>query len=112
MRVILLLTLLCLPAAAQLESDARRFLVDLVKLDTSNPAGNETQVAEYLAKVAKDNGIEAELLGPDPKRLNFVARLRGSGKNRPLLMMAHSDVVPVDPKQWTVPAFAAEIRDG
>ena len=41
-----------------------------------------------------------------------MARLRGSGKNRPLLMMAHSDVVPVDPKQWTVPAFAAEIRDG
>ena len=112
MRVLLLLALLCLPAAAQLESDARRFLVDLVKLDTSNPAGNETRVAEYLAKVAKENGIEAELLGPDPKRLNFVARLRGSGKNRPLLMMAHSDVVPVDPKQWTVPAFSAEVRDG
>ena len=112
MRVLILIALLSLPASAQLEADARRFLVDLVKLDTSNPAGNETKVAEYLAKVAKDNGIEAELLGGDPARLNFVARLRGSGKSRPLLLMAHSDVVPVDPKQWTVAAFGGEIRDG
>jgi acetylornithine deacetylase/succinyl-diaminopimelate desuccinylase-like protein len=64
-------------------------------------------VANYLKAVADKEGIPAELLGDDPQRLNFIARLRGSGKQRPLLLMAHSDVVPVDRSQWTVEPFAA-----
>ncbi len=91
---------------------SRQYLTDLVRLDTSNPPGNETKVAEYLKQVADANGIPAELLGDDPKRKNFVARLRGNGKSRPLLLMAHSDVVPADRSQWTTDPFGAEIRDG
>ena len=52
------------------------------------------------------------MLGPDPQRLNFVARLKGSGSGRPLLLMAHSDVVPADRSQWTVDPFAATKKDG
>ncbi len=93
----------------------RQYLTDLVRLDTSNPPGNETRVADYLKKVADSFGIQAEELG-DPKRLNFVARLRGSGsKGRPLLLMAHSDVFPVTPdqaKQWTAEPFGAELKNG
>src|SRR5690349_5290501 len=74
----------------------RQYLIDLLRLDTSNPPGNESQVALYLKQVADFNGIPAELLGADPKRLNFVARLKGNGKNRPLILMAHSDVVPAE----------------
>lgn len=90
----------------------RQYLTDLVRLDTSNPPGNETRVAEYLKQVADSHGISCELLGSDPRRLNFVARLRGTGKGRPLLMMAHSDVVPADRSQWTVDPFSAESRGG
>jgi acetylornithine deacetylase/succinyl-diaminopimelate desuccinylase-like protein len=95
----------------------RQYLTDLVRLDTSNPPGNETRVADYLKKVADSFKIEAEELGDpkDPKRLNFVARLRGSGtKGRPLLLMAHSDVFPVTPEQgkWTADPFGAELKNG
>lgn len=88
------------------------YLRDLIRLDTSNPPGNESRVARYLKQVADTEGIPAKLLGPDPERLNFIARLRGSGKQRPLLLFAHSDVVPVDRSQWTVDPFAAELKDG
>jgi acetylornithine deacetylase/succinyl-diaminopimelate desuccinylase-like protein len=96
----------------------RQYLTDLVRLDTSNPPGNETRVADYLKKVADSFGIQAEEVGSDPKRLNFVARLRGSGsKGRPLLLIAHSDVYPVSPdqaKQWTagIDPFGAELKNG
>src|SRR5712691_2180213 len=61
----------------------RQYLTDLVRLDTS--AGNETRVAEYLKQVADSHTIFAELAGGEPKRMNFVARVKGNGKNRPLL---------------------------
>src|SRR6185369_3284008 len=89
----------------------RQYLIDLIRLDTSNPPGNESRVATYLKQVADMNGIPAELLGDDPKRLNLVARLKGNGKSKPLLLMAHSDVVPAERKQWTVDPFKGEVRD-
>jgi acetylornithine deacetylase/succinyl-diaminopimelate desuccinylase-like protein len=91
---------------------ARQYLIDLIKIDTTNPPGHETRVAEYLKQVADVNQIPCELLGPDPKRLNFVARLKGNGKGKPLLLMAHSDVVPADKSQWTQNPFGGDIRDG
>ena len=107
---------LVLPACAQdtltLGDRAREYLIGLVKLDTTNPPGRETRAAEYLKGIAAANGIEAELMGEDPARLNFVARLRGTGRERPLLLMAHTDVVPADRAQWSVDPFAALIRDG
>ena len=83
-----------------------------MRLDTSNPPGNETRVAEYLKQVADSHQIPCELLGSDPKRKNFVARIKGSGKGRPLLLIAHSDVVPADRKQWSAEPFGAELRNG
>src|SRR5882724_4802564 len=113
----LVIALLFATAAAagandSLEELTRRYLIDLVRLDTTNPPGNETRVAQYLKKVCDAEGIEGETLGGDPARLNFIARIKGSGKLRPLILMAHSDVVPADRSQWTVDPFSAEIRDG
>ncbi len=90
----------------------RQYLTDLIRLDTTNPPGNETRVAEYLKQIAASYGISFDVLGSDPRRMNFVARLKGSGKGRPLLLMAHSDVVPAETKQWTVDPFSAETRNG
>ena len=113
------LALLSLSAALGMADDnrplgerARQYLTDLVRLDTSNPPGNETRVADYLKQVADSHGISCELLGNDVRRLNFVARLRGAGKGRPLLLMAHSDAVPADRAEWTVDPFGAENRGG
>ncbi|MBZ5601966.1 MAG: M20/M25/M40 family metallo-hydrolase [Acidobacteriia bacterium] len=90
----------------------RQYLTDLVRLDTSNPPGNESRVADYLKQVADSHGIACKLLGGDPRRQNFVARLKGNGKGRPLLLMAHSDVVPADRSLWSVDPFSAETRNG
>jgi acetylornithine deacetylase/succinyl-diaminopimelate desuccinylase-like protein len=91
---------------------AQRYLPELIRLDTTNPPGNESRVARYLKEVCDREGIPAELLGDDPARMNFIARLKGSGKLRPLLLIAHSDVVPADPSQWTVDPLAAVQKDG
>jgi acetylornithine deacetylase/succinyl-diaminopimelate desuccinylase-like protein len=108
------LALLAMVASAHgqetLAERVNRYLVDLIRIDTSNPPGNETRIADYLKRVAEAEGIEGELLGANPARLNFVCRLSGSGHGRPLLLMAHSDVVPAEPAHWTVPPFAAARR--
>ena len=107
-------SLLVSGASAQgpLAERARRYLAEMTRLDTSNPPGRETRMAAYLERVAREEGIPSELLGRDPSRLNFVARLGGSGEARPLLLMAHTDVVPAEAAQWSVPPFSAEIRAG
>ena len=109
--------LLCSLAWAQPQSElgsrARQFLVDLIRIDTTNPPGNETRVAEYLKQAASANNISCELLGGNPARLNFIARIPGVARGaRPLLLVAHSDVVPADRAQWTIDPFAAELRNG
>lgn len=91
---------------------AREYLAELIRLDTSNPPGNETRVAQYLSGVAQAHGIENELVGDNPARLNFVARVRGSEGERPLLLMAHSDVVPAERANWSVDPFGGIERDG
>ncbi len=120
MRSAWILLLLATVAAADdnrsLGDRTRQYLTDLVRLDTSNPPGNETRVADYLKQAADSFGIPSEKLGTDPKRMNFVARLKGSGKGRPLLLLAHSDVSPpissADAKQWTADPFGAELKNG
>jgi acetylornithine deacetylase/succinyl-diaminopimelate desuccinylase-like protein len=115
-----LLLMSALVASAQqpatMTDRARRYLVDLVRIDTTNPPGNETRAAEYLKQVAAANRIASELLGEKPSRMNFVARLTAKSRTgetpRPLLLMAHTDVVPADPSQWTIPPFSATLRDG
>lgn len=112
MRIFALFLLAMAVQAETLADRTQRYFVELIKLNTSNAPGNETLVAKYIqAELAKE-GIAAELLGGDPARLNVVARLAGGGAKRPLLLMAHSDVVPVEPKLWTVPAFDAVEKNG
>lgn len=90
----------------------RQYLIDLIRLDSTNPPGHETRVCEYLKQVADAHGIPNEIIGNDPRRMNFVARLKGSGKLRPLLLMAHTDVVPTDRGQWTTDPFKGEVKGG
>jgi len=97
---------------AQLGDAAVRHLADLIRIDTTNPPGNETPAAEYLAGLLSAAGLEPTLLGADPKRHNVIARLRGDGSQAPLLLAAHTDVVPVERAYWTRDPFGGEIHDG
>jgi len=87
-------------------------LVELLKLDTTNPPGNETLAVNYLAQVLRAEGIEPMILEYAPGRGNLVARLKGSGAASPLILYGHTDVVPAEPEYWTHPPFAGVIADG
>src|SRR5262249_12925093 len=77
------------PDFRQAENEAVKFLGELVKIDTSNPPGNETRAAEYIKSVLAGEGIAAQVFESSPGRGNVVARLKGSGKKKPLLLMGH-----------------------
>jgi acetylornithine deacetylase/succinyl-diaminopimelate desuccinylase-like protein len=100
------------PDWSQINGETLRHFQELVRIDSSDPPGNETRVAEYVQKTLEAGGIQAALLAKDPARANVVARLKGNGSKRPLLIMGHSDVVRVDPSKWTFPPFSATLKDG
>jgi len=99
------------PDWARLEDETMRHFQELVRLDTSNPPGNEVAVTDYLKQVLEKEGIPVQIFAREPNRPNLVARLKGNGKQQPILFMGHTDVVTVDPKKWTFPPFSAT-RDG
>ena len=74
--------------------------------------GNETKVVEYLKKVLDAEGISSKTFALDGNRANLVARLKGNGTKRPLLLLAHTDVVGVDKDKWPVDPFGAVMKDG
>ena len=89
-----------------------RHLRRLIQLNTVNPPGNEITVARYLDSTLRSAGIETHLFEPAPGRAAFVARLKGNGAKQPVLLMAHMDVVGVEPDQWTVDPFGGVEKDG
>ena len=75
--------------------EAVRILQDLIRIDTSNPPGNETRAAEYLKALLEREKISGDIVALEPSRGNLIARLKGSGRKPPLLLVAHTDVVGV-----------------
>jgi len=118
-RLAVILFLMTAVAAAQQQPDfdkarveAVTHLAALVKLDTSNPPGNEILAAKYIKSVLDKEGIASEIFESAPGRATIVARLAGNGKKKPLLLMGHLDVVGVEREHWTVDPFAALVQDG
>jgi acetylornithine deacetylase/succinyl-diaminopimelate desuccinylase-like protein len=97
---------------AAVEAETLRHFQAIVRLDTSDPPGNELPVVEYLKRALEAEGIEVKLFATEAHRPNLVARLRGDGSKRPLLVMAHTDTVNVDPKKWKHGPFSAHREDG
>jgi acetylornithine deacetylase/succinyl-diaminopimelate desuccinylase-like protein len=100
------------PDFAAARAEAAQMLGDLVRIDTSNPPGNEIRAAEYVKDVLAKAGVEAQIFESAPGRGSVVARLRGNGKKRPLLLMGHLDVVGVERGKWTVDPFEGLVKDG
>jgi acetylornithine deacetylase/succinyl-diaminopimelate desuccinylase-like protein len=95
-----------------LREEVTELLSGLIKLDTTNPPGNETVAAEYLKRYLEENGVECELYARVPERASLVARIRGTGDGPSLLLLGHTDVVLADPAEWSVPPFSGELRHG
>ena len=96
---------------AAIETETMQHFQALLRFNTSDPPGREIEAANYVSDVLKREGIEVETFALEPNRPNVVARIKGSGSKRPLLLMGHLDVVNVDSTKWTFPPFSAT-RDG
>lgn len=94
------------------EAETLEHFQALLRLDTSSPPGNEVRAVEYLKQVLEREGIPVQVFALDPNRPNLVARIKGSGKKRPLLILGHTDVVTVDPKKWKFPPFSGTRHGG
>lgn len=100
------------PKAAY-ETPEARLLAEYVRIDTTNPPGNVRPAAEFLARIFACEGIPYEIVGDDPRRPIFVARLKGRSRDQAILLLHHMDVVPAgDLKSWAYPPFAAELGTG
>jgi acetylornithine deacetylase/succinyl-diaminopimelate desuccinylase-like protein len=95
-----------------IEEETIAHLQALLRFDTTNPPGNELPLAEYLIGVLERDGIATEVLEPRPNRAQVIARIRGNGKRRPVMLLAHMDVVAVEREKWSCDPFGGVVRDG
>jgi acetylornithine deacetylase/succinyl-diaminopimelate desuccinylase-like protein len=113
--VLLLFAVTC-PAAdidwSRARAEAVQLLQELIRIDTTNPPGNERAAASHIQKLLEADGIETKVLDVSPGRANLYARIKGDGSRRPLILLSHTDVVMAEPERWSVPPFSGEIRDG
>jgi acetylornithine deacetylase/succinyl-diaminopimelate desuccinylase-like protein len=98
--------------SGSLQDRAVALLQQLIQLDTVNPPGRETTAQEPLAALLRAAGFEVELVGPDPERLNLVARLRGAAPGPVLGLLSHVDTVAADPRDWTHGPWSGALADG
>jgi len=94
------------------QDEAVKLLQELIRIDTTNPPGNERAAALHLQKLLEADGIETRILDYAPGRANLYARLKGDGSRRPIILLSHTDVVMAEPQRWTIPPFSGELRDG
>jgi acetylornithine deacetylase/succinyl-diaminopimelate desuccinylase-like protein len=93
-------------------TEAVELLAEYLRIDTTNPPGNEIRAADYFARLLKKEGIEYQIFESAPGRGSLYARLRGNGRKRPLILLNHTDVVAAERSFWTTDPFSGQIRDG
>lgn len=97
----------------KITQEATDFLSKYIKLNTTNPPGHEIDAAKMLREKFLADGIPATTWEPEPGRGIVAARLRGIGrKQKAIILLSHMDVVPAEPKEWQVPPFSGEVKDG
>jgi acetylornithine deacetylase/succinyl-diaminopimelate desuccinylase-like protein len=98
--------------AADVRTETSRLLAELIRIDTTNPPGNETAAAEHLAAYLAAAGVESQIVGREPGRGCLVARIPGTGDGPSLMLLGHTDTVGADPDEWSVPPHSGLERDG
>lgn len=103
-----------IPGLGQVSEEAVQWLAGLLRINTTNPPGNELAAAKYLAEILEKEGVPAEVIESAPGRGIVVARLRSSvvpDPSRALLLLGHMDVVGVQKEKWSVDPFGGVIKD-
>jgi acetylornithine deacetylase/succinyl-diaminopimelate desuccinylase-like protein len=100
------------PDWSVVETETVARLQAIIQFNTTNPPGNELPLARYLDDALRSEGIETVLIEPTKNRAQLYARIPGSGAKRPVILLAHMDVVGVERENWSCDPFAGEIRDG
>jgi acetylornithine deacetylase/succinyl-diaminopimelate desuccinylase-like protein len=95
-----------------IEAEVTNLLSDLIRIDTTNPPGNETKAAEFLSNTLGKEGFDCEIFESAPARGSVVTRLRGTGEKPRLLLLSHLDVVAANASEWSVPPFSGIVKDG
>ena len=98
-----------------LARESQSTLSDYLRVNTTNPPGNELLAARFLKAILDREGIEAQILDTTelgPNRANLYARLRGNGTKKAIALVHHMDVVPATPSSWSVDPFSGAIKDG
>ena len=96
----------------EVEAEVTNILSQLIQIDTTNPPGNETKAATWLAQNLSEDGFESEIIESAPKRASVITRLKGTGEKPRLLLLSHLDVVAANPVEWSVEPFGGVVRDG
>jgi acetylornithine deacetylase/succinyl-diaminopimelate desuccinylase-like protein len=96
----------------EVEEEVVNFLSELIRINTTNPPGNETIAAKYLAEHLSREGFKCELFESAPERGSLITRLKGTGEKPSLLLLSHLDVVAADAKEWSVDPFGGVVKDG
>jgi acetylornithine deacetylase/succinyl-diaminopimelate desuccinylase-like protein len=92
--------------------EVTQLLRELIQIDTTNPPGNETKAATFIAQYLANEGFKTEIIESAPGRGSVITRLKGTGEKPSLLLLSHLDVVVANPKEWTVEPFAGVVKDG
>jgi acetylornithine deacetylase/succinyl-diaminopimelate desuccinylase-like protein len=100
------------PSLERIAARAPDLLARYIRIDTSNPPGNEIEGARFLADLLEAEGITTSILESEPGRASLYARLPGTGRRKALLLLNHIDVVPVDRSEWHHEPYGGEIEDG
>ena len=96
----------------EIRDEATNLLSELLKIDTTNPPGNETAAAKFLSNYLEEAGLKCEIIESASGRGSIITRIKGKGKAPSLLLLSHLDVVPAIEKEWTVPPFSGTVKDG
>ncbi len=99
-------------ATVSTRDEVTELLQELIRVDTTNPPGNETAAAELLRSYLEESGAQVDLFARIPERANLVARIPGRGEGPTLLFLSHTDVVLADASEWSADPFGGELRDG
>ncbi len=96
----------------EIEHETAKLLSQLIQIDTTNPPGNETDAANWLAQNLTAEGFNCEIYESAPNRGSIITRLKGTGEKPRLLLLSHLDVVAANPAEWSTNPFGGTIKDG
>ena len=88
------------------------YLQGLIRIDTTNPPGNEIEAARFISDILSAEGFDPVITESEPGRGNVTARLRGSGSKSAFMLLGHTDVVAVEAEKWSRPPFSGDLHEG